>query len=268
MGSGGRGEMLLHTDQDNGLIIADEADDAAHAWFQRFAEALNPALDRVGYTLCPGGIMANNPRFRLSLDEWRRQITYLIEHPAADSARWSTIVFDFATQYGNAALTARLREHLNRELQRSTGLLRMMVRDDAAGGPALGLFNRLVTTTHEGDEAIDIKRNGLRIIVDALRIYALARGITRSGTLDRLEALTRIGVFDRDFSDGIRMAFEALLDLLLVHQLDQTERGEAPDKYLRMNRLSASDRERLRLSLRATRRLQERLQDDYGVQPW
>lgn len=268
MGSGGRGEMLLHTDQDNGLIIADEADEADQAWFRRFAEALNPALDRVGYTLCPGQIMANNPRFRLTLSEWERQVTWLIDHPAADSARWSTIVFDFATQYGDAALTAQLRDHLNRELQRSAGLLRMMVRDDAAGGPALGLFNRLVTTTHEGDEAIDIKRNGLRIIVDALRVYALAHGITRSGTLDRLETLTRIGVFDTDFSDGIRMAFEALLDLLLVHQLDQTERGEAPDKFLRMARLSGSDRERLRLSLRATRRLQERLQDDYGVQPY
>ena len=266
MGSGGRGEMFLHTDQDNGLIIADDADDDALAWFERFAAALNPALDRVGYALCPGRIMADNPRFRRTLRGWRERISYLVDHPGEEGARWSTIVFDFATQYGDDALTADLRGHLNRELRRGPGLLKMMVRDDAAGRPALGLFNRLATTTHDGAEAIDIKRNGLRIIVDAARVFALQRGVTRSGTRDRLDALGRLGAFDPDFIDSVRIAFEELQDLLLAHQLDQVERGEAPDKYLRLERLSGPDRERLRVSLRAAKRFQERLQDAFGVE--
>ncbi|MDZ7749038.1 MAG: DUF294 nucleotidyltransferase-like domain-containing protein [Halofilum sp. (in: g-proteobacteria)] len=266
MGSGGRGEMLLHTDQDNGLIIADDADDDALAWFERFAAALNPALDRVGYALCPGDIMARNSHFRRTLADWRRRISYLVAHPGENAARWSTIVFDFITQYGNDALTADLRVHLNRELEQRPGLLRMMVRDDAAGRPALGLFNRLVSTTHDGEEAIDIKRNGLRIIVDAARVFALRHGISRTATRDRLDALARLGALDRDLVDGVRIAFEELQDLLLAHQLDQAERGEAPDKFLRLGRLSAPDRERLRVSLRAAKRFQERLQDTFGVE--
>lgn len=266
MGSGGRGEMLLHTDQDNGLIIADDADEVARAWFRRFAEALNPALDRVGYTLCPGDIMANNPEFRRTLGEWRERITRLVDYPMQQGARWSSIVFDFATQYGDDLLTAALRDHLVHEIRRNRGLLKMMVRDDAAGQPAVGLFNRLITTTHAGEEVIDIKRNGLRIIVDAVRIFALDRGIKRTGTFDRLETLGRLGVFDHDFIDGVRMAFDELQDLLLSHQLDQVEQGKAPDKLLRPDRLSGPDRERLRVSLRTAQRLQERLQDTFGVQ--
>lgn len=266
MGSGGRGEMLLHTDQDNGLVIADDVDDDALAWFRDFAEALNPALDRVGYNLCPGDIMASNPDFRRTLTSWRKRVTALVDNPGRESARWSSIVFDFATQYGDDNLTAALRTHVGREVRRRRGLLKMMVRDDAEGRPAVGLFNRLLTTTRDGEEAIDIKRNGLRIIVDAARIFALDNGVSRIGTSDRLEGLARLGVFDRDFIDGARIAFDELQDLLLSHQLDQVERGEAPDKFLRPGRLSAPDRERLRVSLRTARRLQERLQDTYGVE--
>jgi len=265
MGSGGRGEMMLHTDQDNGLIISDDADDDALEWFRDFADRLNPALDRVGYMLCPGDIMANNAEFRRTLSGWCDRITALVDNPGQKGARWSSIVFDFATQYGDDNLTAALRDHLGRQVRRNRGLLKMMVRDDAEGRPAVGLFNRLVTTTHDGEEAIDIKRNGLRIIVDAARVFALAHGVSRIGTRDRLEALARLGVFDRDFIDGVRIAFDELQDLLLSHQLDQVERGEAPDKFLRLQRLTAPDRERLRVSLRAAKRLQERLQDAFGV---
>jgi CBS domain-containing protein len=266
MGSGGRGEMLLHTDQDNALILEDGVDHETHAWFERFAEAVNPALDRVGYALCPGGIMARNPEFRMTLSQWRERISRLAEHPAADGARWSSMVFDFATQFGDDTLTAALQRHVSRELQRSPGLLKRMVRDDAEGRPALGLFNRLQTTRRDGHEGIDIKRNGLRIVVDAARVLGLRHGVTRTGTVDRLAALGRLGALDRDLLDGVRMGFEEMLDLLLAHQLEQVEHGEAPDKFLRLSRLSGPDRERLRISLRAARRLQERLQDTFGVE--
>lgn len=265
MGSGGRGEMLLRPDQDNGLIIEDGTDKADRAWFARFADELNPALDRIGYPLCPGAIMANNPEFRKTLEHWCARVSHLVDHPHEEGARWSTIVFDFATQYGDDGLTAALRAHVNAELRRAPGLLKMMVRDDAAGAPALGLFNRLVTTTHDGHEAIDIKRNGLRIIADAARVFALEHGITRTATSERLAALGRLGVFDPDLIESTRIALEELQDLLLSHQLDQLERGEAPDKFLRLARLASTERERLRVSLRAAKRLQERLQDRYGV---
>jgi len=266
MGSGGRGEMMLRPDQDNGLIIADDVDTAGLEWFRIMAESLNPALDEIGYRLCPGDVMARNPEYRRPLADWRQRISSLVADPGRADARWSSIVFDFATLYGDDNLTAELRVHLNDALAEGRGrmLFRMMASDDAESRHPLGLFNRLITTRHHGRNVIDIKRTGLRILVDGIRVFALGEGISRSKTLERIASLRRLGVFDRDFSESMRIAFEELQDLLFSHQLAQVDRGETPDTLIDVDRLTSYDLERLRVSLRAARRMRERLQTTFG----
>ena len=267
MGSGGRGEMLLRPDQDNGLIIDDRVSEEGLEWFRAFSERLNPGLDEIGYRLCPGNVMARNPEYRCTLGEWQAKLSRLVDNPGRKEARAANIVLDFATLYGDDTLTARLRGHLNRRLEDGSGkmLFRMMVSDDAKISQPLGFFNQLVTTPHQGSQVIDLKRTGLRIIVDAMRVFALREGISRCKTMERIASLRRLGVFDADFSDTMRIAFEELQDLLFIHQLDQVERGETPDPLVRMERLSSHDKERLRVSLRACRRMRERMQYGFGV---
>lgn len=266
MGSGGRGEMLLRPDQDNGLIIGDDVDEDGMAWFRDMAERLNPALDRIGYRLCPGDVMARNLEYRRTLSDWKARIDGLIADPGRADARWSSIVFDFATQYGDDRLTSDLRVHLNDRLADGNGrmLFRMMASDDAESRHPLGLFNRLITTRHEGRNVIDIKRTGLRILVDGVRVFALGAGISRTKTLERIASLRRHGVFDREFSETMRIAFEELQDLLFAHQLAQADRGETPNPLIDVDELSSYDLERLRVSLRAARRMRERLQSSFG----
>lgn len=266
MGSGGRGEMMLRPDQDNGLIVADDVDQAGHEWFRIMAEYLNPALDRVGYRICSGGVMARNAEYRRTLRDWQARISNLIADPGRADARWSSIVFDFATLYGDDQLTSRLRRHLNDSLAEGRGrlLFRMMASDDAESRQPLGLFNRLITTRHEGRNVLDIKRTGLRILVDGIRVFALRDGISQSKTLERIAALRRRGTFDRDFSETMRIAFEELQDLLFSHQLHQVDRGETPDTLVDVDRMTSFDLERLRVSLRAARRMRERLQSTFG----
>lgn len=267
MGSGGRGEMLLRPDQDNGLIVDDDVDETCMEWFRAFAERLNPALDTIGYRLCPGNVMARNPEYCQTLIDWKAKLSRLVANPGRQEARAANIVLDFATLYGDDSLTAGLRNHLNRELRGDAGrmLFRMMVSDDARITQPLGFFNRLVPTNYQGSQVIDLKRTGLRIIADAVRVFALREGISRCKTLERIAALRRLGIFDADFAETLRIAFEELQDLLFTHQLNQVERGETPDPLVRMERLSSHDRERLRVSLRATRRMRERLQYAFGV---
>ncbi|MCP1675261.1 CBS domain-containing protein [Natronocella acetinitrilica] len=267
MGSGGRGEMLLRPDQDNGLIIADEADASALAWFERFAERLNPALDQVGYHLCPGDVMTRNVDYRRTLAGWKDKLSTLTRKPGRREARLANIVLDFATLHGDDDLTTALRDHLNQELADGEGrkLFQRMVGENARIVQPLSIFNRLKPSSRDGEEVIDLKRTGLRLIVDAMRVFALQAGVSRCKTLERIAALRRLGVFDPDFCESMRIAFEELQDLLLSHQLEQIRRGEAPDPLLRMERLSSHDRERLRLSLRASRRMREHLQLTFGV---
>ncbi len=272
MGSGGRHEMMLNPDQDNGLIIDDEPGlltGDEEDWFQQFAEQVTQNLDRVGYILCPGDIMASNPMFRKTLTQWQSQISHLVKHPNQKGARWSNIVFDFNTLYGDDHLTHQLRSFLLEKLQRRNKLLGFMVEDDAEGSPPLGFFNRLLTVEEgEYEGTIDIKRNGIRLIADAARIFALSAGLSSSNTIDRLQGLVRQGVLSNDLVDSSIVAYEELLNVLLEHQITQRDAGMEPNKYINPQSLSVPERSTLRAAMRAIKRLQDKLQGEFGLTPF
>jgi CBS domain-containing protein len=272
MGSGGRKEMMLDPDQDNGLILADHPASEAKdidAWFARFSDRLNINLDRVGYILCPGGIMARNPMYRMSLSDWKAQITKMTQQPNEKAARWSNIVFDFNTQFGDDELVQELRSHLNGELKKNPGLLKSMMEDDAQGRAPINWFNKLVTTDRpDGMEVVDVKRNGMRIVANGARILALKSGIGACNTTDRIDALVREGTLSKDFGATVSAAYDELLDILLVHQLAQRRANVPLDKQVAPQDLTAPAREALRVSMRAVKRFQERLQSELGGGPF
>lgn len=268
MGSGGRKEMMLEPDQDNGLIIDDDPrseEEDVQKWFIRFGEKFNHNLDKIGYPLCTGNIMVVNPVFRKSISAWKKQISYMAEFPTEKAARWSNVTFDFDTLYGDDNLTVELRKHLHAELKKKPRLLSMMVEDDAEGRPPIGFFNRLITSDRKETRGkIDVKRNGLRIIADAARIYGLSRGISANNTHDRINALVRLEVLDGDFADSILSAYDELIDMVLDHQLDQQSRGKAPDKLIDPEKITPHQREVLRDSMLAIKRFQEKLQGEFA----
>lgn len=269
MGSGGRKEMLLNPDQDNGLILADvpqAREPDAQTWFERFSDHLNDGLAHVGYPLCPGGIMARNPVYRQTLTQWQQRVASIADNPTEAAARWSNIVFDFDTLYGDDPLTAALWRHVLATTAAHPRLFTRMAADDARGRPALGFFQQLVVTTWDADGAhIDLKRNGLRLIADATRIFALQAGIRAQNTSDRLAALVRLGTFSEAFSTSVGDAYEVLLDLLLAHQIEQARASEVFNTLIDPKTLSEQNRATLRLAMRMVKRLQDRLQEAFGV---
>jgi len=272
MGSGGRREMMLDPDQDNGFILADHPDAQAKridAWFQNFGDRLNVNLDRVGYILCPGDIMARNPMYRKSLSQWKAQIARMTQRPNEKAARWSNIVFDFNAQYGDDTLARDLRAHLNTLLRDNAGLLKSMMEDDAQGRAPINWFNHLVTTDRpDGTEVVDVKRSGMRIVANAARILALKSGIDICNTSERIDALVRTGVLSEDFGETVSAAYDELLAILLMHQLSQRRSGTPLDKEVAPHDLTAPARETLRVSMRAVKRFQERLQSELGGVDW
>jgi CBS domain-containing protein len=269
MGSGGRKEMLLNPDQDNGLILADAPqahEPDTQTWFERFSHRLNDGLAHVGYPLCPGGIMARNPVYRKTLAQWQRRVTSMADNPTEAAARWSNIVFDFTTLYGDDGLTATLWRHVLETTATHPRLFTRMAADDARGRPALGFFQQLVATTWDDSGAhIDLKRNGLRLIADATRIFALQAGVRAQNTSDRLAGLVRLGTFSEAFSTSVGDAYEALLDLLLAHQIEQARAGEGFNTLIDPKTLTEQNRATLRLAMRMVKRLQDRLQETFGV---
>jgi CBS domain-containing protein len=258
--------MMLDPDQDNGLILGEVHDGSkaeVEAWFESFSDRLNVNLDKSGYILCPGDIMARNPMYRKTLASWRDQITHIARGPSQKAARWSNVFFDFDTLYGDDALTHSLRAHVNDQLEENLGLLKYMVEDDAEGRAPISWFNRLIATGEkDGKETVDVKRNGLRMVANAARILALRSGISQCNTSERMESLIRHGVLSADFGATVSSAYDELLDMLLSHQLGQKQAGIPLDKEVAPEDLTPPAREALRVSMRAVKRFQEKLQDE------
>ncbi len=272
LGSGARKEMLLAPDQDNGLIYADQVSgvvDDADQWFEEFSRRMNANLDKVGYILCSGDVMASNKLYRKPISKWKRQLTKIADQPNEKAARWANVLFDFDTLYGDDSLTIDLRSHLLQELSSRPRLLGLMAQHDAEGRPAIGFFNQLINTAKvEQGERIDLKRNGLRLVADAARIFTLKNGFASRSTLSRLAVLARSGVFSPDFYESVREAFEELTDQLFRHQVQCVDAGKQPDTLVDPETLTAQSRGRLRLAMRAVKRLQERLQDELETTPY
>jgi CBS domain-containing protein len=254
-GSVGRFEQTLETDQDNGLIFS--ADDAAEAkelrtHFLPFARAVNENIAQCGFPLCAGEVMASNPKWCLSVDEWTSCFRRWVDTPEPEALLNASIFFDFRLTAGSPALVDQLRRHLNGLAMGKELFLRLMTENALASSPPLG---RLKDFTTDDKRNIDLKRNGTRIFVDAVRILALANGRSEAGTVERLAALATLGVVPNDRIEGTLHAFAALQAIRLdaqIKSVDLQNRLE-PDK------LNSFDQRVLLESLKQARGLQQLL---------
>ncbi len=265
-GSEGRGEQTIATDQDNGLVFdSDEPARDRPAW-QAFGAEVNEALDRAGYPLCKGGVMAGNAACCLTAGEWSERIGHWIEHGAPQDLLDASIYFDLRPIAGHLALAAPLEKLIAQAPARVPRFIKQMADNSLRHGPPLNWRGGLDPTVEDGHAWIDLKLQGTAIFVDVARLYALAHGLPARGTRARLEAVAPLmGATERDSGSWVA-SFEFLQMLRL--QLQLGHRGAAPGRDDNPNRIDVArlndiDRRLLKESLRAARALQQRLQLDY-----
>ncbi|MFZ2854128.1 MAG: DUF294 nucleotidyltransferase-like domain-containing protein [Rhodocyclaceae bacterium] len=266
-GSEGRLEQTLATDQDNGLIFAASSDDEAAVLrqsFLPFARAVNEALDACGFPLCKGNIMASNPAWCLSLTEWRSAFAAWMREAQPEALLNSTIFFDFRALYGQESLAGELREWLLARAPAHPIFLRALV-DNTINWPSP--LNWWQGFRYDGDKAfphtIDLKLHGSRPFVDAARIYALARGVPDTNTVERLRAAAgTIGMPARETA-ALVDAFYHIQRLRLEHQVGGSA-GESPNR-VNPDQLHELDRLILKESLKQAHSLQQRLARDYAA---
>ncbi len=232
MGSEGRGEQTIATDQDNGLIfVADDPDVAPDSVRERLlplARTVNEALDRCGYPLCKGGVMAMNPRWCASLDEWKIAFANWIDRGDPNSLLAANIFFDFRAVWGADALAEALRADIAARAQANPRFLKQMSDNALRNRPPLNWRGELQAAEDDtGEERIDLKMNGSVPFVDAARIFALAAGITATGTVDRLTlAAEKRGIP----STEVRAWCDAFEYVQLLRLREQHRRAAAPDR--------------------------------------
>jgi CBS domain-containing protein len=263
LGSEGRGEQTIATDQDNALIF--ESDDPARdqpAWLA-FAADVNHTLDACGFPLCTGGVMACNAPCCLTRAQWGARFAQWIEQGSPEDLLKASVFFDFRALAGRADWLAQLGQQVRQQALQTPRFMAQWARNHLARSVPLNWHGGFDTHRDaDGHEVIDIKLSGTALLVDAARILAFAQGIDAVSTVERLErASDRLGIPESEYRGWVT-AFDYLQLLRLRHQLEQ---GLDPRKAnsLRVDALNLVDRQILKASFAAIRGLQQRLELDY-----
>jgi CBS domain-containing protein len=265
LGSEGRLEQTLSTDQDNGLLFSASDDTEARELrelFLPFARAVNQDLAACGFPLCDGEVMAGNPRWCLSGGEWLEGFTTWVRTPEPEALLNATIFFDFRPIAGEAALAVELRRSLGELTRGNEIFLRMMAANALAAPPPLGRLRDFVTEGEGG--TVDLKKYGSRIFVDAARIFALALGVPEVSTVERLHAAAGDGIITPADAAAAIQAFLALQSTRLSVQA--TAGGDVPGNQTDPERLNEFERRVLLEALRQARALQQRLKIRFQIE--
>lgn len=259
LGSEGRDEQTIATDQDNALILPNDMQARERAAVTAFARDINVALDACGYPLCKGGVMAGEPDCCMTLDAWRQRFAHWIDQGAPADLLNASIFFDFRPLAGDASLANTLRDEVTQRAQGVPRFHKLMAMNALTRNVALN-WRGAVDTDAGGH--VDLKLQGTGIFVDAARIYSLALGVKATNTRQRLEAVGKeLNVAPAEYGAWVT-AFEFLQMLRLRIQVSDHTDLDAPNR-IALNTLNHIDQRILRESFRVGRKLQQRLQLDY-----
>jgi CBS domain-containing protein len=278
VGSEGRREQTVATDQDNALVFlgATGASAAIRERLLAFARAANEGLAALDFPLCPGNIMAGNPEYCLDTVEWREKFAGWIREPTPEALLGANIFFDFRPLAGKAELAESLRAWLGNVASENKLFLRMLVANAMQVEPPLGVIRKFRTDDGEHAGTLDLKAQGTRIFVDAARAFALALGVAETNTSQRLRlAGRRLNIDERQMASAVE-AYHFLQMLRLRAQRGELDAepggvpaGDRARPHTALNRvdpyaLNDLDQRMLKESFRQARALQAQLEQSIG----
>jgi len=270
LGSEGRFEQTLVTDQDNALIFTvppGMTADQVRAQLLPAAERINAALDLCGFPLCKGQVMASNPKWCLSLEEWKQVFDKWVDQGSPEALLHASIFFDFRALYGAQNLAEELRRWVAKLARNNDRFLHQMAANALRNRPPLGVVRDFVLGK---ENTLDLKLNGITPFVDAARIFSLATGGTHTSTLLRLRhSASGLNLPVNEVEAWIN-AFLFIQMLRLRHHYEanahQTDAEAHPmDNLIDPAQLNELDRRILKEAFRQARKVQSKLSLDYQL---
>jgi CBS domain-containing protein len=265
MGSQGRSEQLLMTDQDNALVFENVDEDSyphVKEYFLKFATLITQKLHIVGFEYCPANIMASNPKWCLSLKEWKAQFKDWVKYPTSDKILLSIIFFDFEYIFGDKELYNQMSESVFKYISKKQTFLGFLSKATLDNPPPLGFFKQfLVEQDGENKDHFDIKSRAIRPLVDAARIFSLHHSLKVNNTIARYEKLMEVESQNKDLFESCANAFKILLQFRTLQGLTNNDSG----KFVDINNLSKSDRLKLKSCFKPIKNIQDSLKLRFNV---
>jgi CBS domain-containing protein len=272
-GSEGRKEQTFRTDQDNAIVYEDpvtpEKEAEARRYFSAFTLLVRDGLLRCGFPPCPADYMASNPRWCQPLQAWKKYFSGWINEPTSDAVLKSLIFFDFRPIHGEFNLAEELRDSLSSMLEGQTLFLGYMANTIINNMPPLSLFKSFVVEKG-GDhkDEFDLKVKGIAPLVDAVRLFALERGVRETSTLERINALREKHTIVKEYADELEHAFEFIMLLRIHHQIEQIEEGRKPDNFINPNKLSNLEKRMIKDEFHLISKMQGLIIERYKPMIW
>ena len=266
VGSQGRKEQLLRTDQDNALIFEDvpaEKYEDVKTYFHELAELVNEILEKIGYEPSPTGLLASNPLWCKSLSGWIKQYNSWINTPAEKGVELSTTFFDFDFIYGAPNLEDALTENILHNINHNKKFFGYLAADTLRNPPPLGFFRQfLVENDGEHKDSFDIKSRALEPLIDAARLLSLSLNLLEvTNTYHRFKKLAEIEPKNADLYDECAEAFNLLMRFRTEEGLINNSNG----RYLNLNELSKTDKVKLKNCFQPINDIQDMIKNRFPI---
>ncbi len=256
LGSEGRGEQILKTDQDNGLIFEDGFEPKDK---EEITQKFTQTLDEIGFPRCKGNVMLINPKWAKSIKEYKEDIRKWISSPTYEELIDMSIFFDTFAVAGNVSLFKELRDFLMEQIRQHKIFLPHFARAIDTFESPLGLFSRFVSGDKDHKDEIDIKKGALFALIHGVRALSLEHGIHKTNTTERIKALNDVGYMTKEDASELLETLEVINTMRLHFQLEKRENGMEIDNYISLNSLSKLERDTLKEALKTVDAFRKRI---------
>ncbi len=266
MGSEGRGEQVLKTDQDNALIIADDCE-VSDEEIAKFTTLYTETLVDFGFPRCDGNIMVSNPYWCRRYSNFKTQVYEWVTKPSGDNFMNLAIFYDAVCVSGKRELIMDLKEYLFKIGSTSQSFYMHFAKIIMDFNVPLGFFDGFVfdSKDKEHKNEIDIKKGGIFILVQSIRTLSLEHKLMRTNTLKRIQELKEIGEFDKEFASELSEAFNFLSTIKLKSNLEKLDSGKKIDNYINPDNLNTMEKDLLKESFKIVNKLKKKLEHHYKL---
>ncbi len=263
MGSEGRAEQILKTDQDNAIILRDGF---SHPDLPALAQQWTQYLLELGYPLCAGQIMASNPLWRNTLSEWKNKLYQWYKSGNEEAILNLAIFFDASAPCGDIALLEDAKAYLRQHAQGDASFLSRFARATLAFETPLNWLEHFVVERNQHKNQLDIKKGGIFAVVHGIRSLALEYNVHDTNTLDRIRQLAALGTLEMQFSRDLAEAFSIMNWLRLQSGLEKIYQGLPADNYITPGQLNKMERDLLKDAFKLVEQFKKLITHHYRLQ--
>lgn len=261
MGSEGRGEQIMKTDQDNAIVYRDGL-----VWpgMQETLNKFSQTLIEFGFPPCPGNIMVSNPNWVKSLGEWTKMLSDWAASCEGDAQMNLAIAVDAKPVAGNPAIFKAARNWFNRHLRNNDVFFSHFAKASLEFDTPLTFFGNL---KDKGE--LDIKKGGIFPIVHGVRTIALEKRIKATNTFERIEVLVADGELKEKHGKEMTEALSLFISLRLRQQVKRIECSEdgldSTPNLIELSSLDKLERDLLRDALHIVKGFKKHLELRYHL---